>query len=75
MARVNCPQDNCLDELAEYLHEKDLRSDLNGKQNAVSYMIGFTLDFPLLARPPRRVEDGISLPTPPRSCPALSPRS
>ncbi|MGH8562941.1 MAG: pilus assembly protein [Gammaproteobacteria bacterium] len=43
------PQDNCLDELAEYLHEKDLRSDLNGKQNAVSYMIGFTLDFPLLS--------------------------
>ncbi|MGH8604168.1 MAG: hypothetical protein ACREXR_15760, partial [Gammaproteobacteria bacterium] len=42
------PLDNCLDELAEYLHEKDLRSDLNGKQNAVSYMIGFTLDFPLL---------------------------
>ena len=43
-------QDNCLDELAEYLHEKDLRSDLNGKQNAVSYMIGFTLDFPLLSQ-------------------------
>jgi type IV pilus assembly protein PilY1 len=42
------PQDNCLDELAEFLHEKDLRSDLNGKQNAVSYMIGFTLHFPQL---------------------------
>ncbi|MGH8534317.1 MAG: pilus assembly protein, partial [Gammaproteobacteria bacterium] len=42
------PVDNCLDELAEYLHDTDLRSDLNGKQNAVSYMIGFTLDFPLL---------------------------
>jgi len=44
------PQDNCLDELAEYLHDKDLRSDLNGKQNATSYMIGFTLDFPLLSQ-------------------------
>ncbi|MGQ0591126.1 MAG: pilus assembly protein [Gammaproteobacteria bacterium] len=44
------PQDNCLDELAEYLHEKDLRSDLNGKQNAVTYTIGFTLDFPLLSQ-------------------------
>ena len=42
------PQDNCLDELAEYLHEKDLRPDLNGKQNAATYTIGFTVNFPLL---------------------------
>ncbi|MGH8478121.1 MAG: pilus assembly protein [Gammaproteobacteria bacterium] len=42
------PQDNCLDELAEYLHAKDLRPDLNGKQNAVTYTIGFTVNFPLL---------------------------
>ncbi len=38
------PVDNCLDELAEYLHDKDLRADLNGKQNAVTYTIGFALD-------------------------------
>jgi type IV pilus assembly protein PilY1 len=36
--------DNCLDELAEYMHEKDLRPDLNGKQNVVTYTIGFGLD-------------------------------
>ena len=45
----NPQDDNCLDELAEYLHEKDLRSDLNGKQNAVTYTIGFTVNFPLLS--------------------------
>ncbi|MGH8525349.1 MAG: hypothetical protein ACREXY_14435, partial [Gammaproteobacteria bacterium] len=37
-------KDNCLDELAEYLHEVDLRTDLNGKQTAVTYTIGFGLD-------------------------------
>ena len=39
----------CLPELARYLYEIDLAPDLDGKQNVVTYTIGFTLDLPLLA--------------------------
>ena len=37
----------CLDELAEYMHNKDL-SDLYGAQNVTTYTIGFTIDLDLL---------------------------
>lgn len=39
----------CLPELARYLHEIDLAPHLDGKQNVVTYMIGFAADLPLLA--------------------------
>src|SRR5690606_4885316 len=39
----------CLPELARYLHEVDLDDDLPGKQNVVTYTIGFTLDLPILS--------------------------
>jgi type IV pilus assembly protein PilY1 len=38
----------CLDDLAEYLYKADLSPDLPGKQNVVTYTIGFTVDLPLL---------------------------
>ncbi len=38
----------CLDELAEYMQNKDL-SDLYGAQNVTTYTIGFTIDLDLLA--------------------------
>lgn len=37
----------CMDELAEYMHEKDL-SDLYGSQTVATYTIGFTVDLDLL---------------------------
>lgn len=37
----------CLDDMAAYLYEADL-SPLPGKQNVVTYTIGFTIDLPLL---------------------------
>ena len=33
--------DDCLDELAQYMYESDLRGDLNDKQNVITYTIGF----------------------------------
>jgi len=39
----------CLPELARYLHEVDLAPQLEGKQNVVTYTIGFALDLPLLS--------------------------
>jgi type IV pilus assembly protein PilY1 len=47
-----CPTDgraNYLDDVAKYLFDKDLRSDLPGKQNLVTYIVGFTIDDPLLS--------------------------
>lgn len=44
----------CLDDLAEYLHEIDLAPDVAGKQNAVTYTIGFAVDLPLLAQTAER---------------------
>jgi type IV pilus assembly protein PilY1 len=43
---------NCsdyLDDVALYLYENDLRSDLDGVQNAVTYTIGFNIDSGFLA--------------------------
>jgi len=37
-----------LDDVAKYLYENDMRSDLEGKQNLVTYVVGFFTDFPLL---------------------------
>jgi type IV pilus assembly protein PilY1 len=39
---------NCLDDLAEFLHDGDL-SPLDGQQNLTTYTVGFTIDLPLLA--------------------------
>ena len=41
--------DNCLDELAEFLNEVDQVTSLNGKQNVVTYTIGFFSNQTLLA--------------------------
>jgi len=39
---------NCLDDLAEFLHEGD-HSTLPGQQEVTTYTVGFTLDLPILA--------------------------
>jgi type IV pilus assembly protein PilY1 len=39
----------CLDDMAEYLFDADLDPSLPGKQNVVTYTIGFTVNLPLLA--------------------------
>ena len=39
----------CLDDMAAYLFAADLAPDLAGKQNVVTYTVGFTADPPLLA--------------------------
>ena len=40
--------DNCLDELAMYMHEYDVYDDLEDKQTVSTYTVGFADDFPLL---------------------------
>jgi type IV pilus assembly protein PilY1 len=47
-----CPADgrtNYLNDVAKYLFDHDMRSDLPGKQNLVTYIVGFTIDDPLLS--------------------------
>lgn len=39
---------NCLDELADYLYTQDLHSGLSGKQNVITYTIGFATNQQLL---------------------------
>jgi type IV pilus assembly protein PilY1 len=39
-----------LDDVARYLYDTDLRSDLTGQQNIITYTIGFTTDNDLLER-------------------------
>jgi type IV pilus assembly protein PilY1 len=39
-----------LDDVAKYLHDSDLRSDLEKSQNVTTYTIGFTVNSPLLER-------------------------
>jgi type IV pilus assembly protein PilY1 len=38
----------CLDDMAEYMFKRDLRSTVDGMQNVVTYTIGFDIDLPLL---------------------------
>jgi type IV pilus assembly protein PilY1 len=37
-----------LDDVAKYLHDRDLRDDLEDRQNLVTYTLGFTINHPLL---------------------------
>ena len=39
-----------LNDVAKYLYDNDMRSDIDGKQNLVTYVVGFFTDFPLLAQ-------------------------
>jgi type IV pilus assembly protein PilY1 len=39
-----------LDDVAKYLYENDMRSDIEDKQNLVTYVVGFFTDFSLLAQ-------------------------
>lgn len=39
---------NCLDELAQYMYTKDCRDNLDGKQNVITYTIGFHTNQALL---------------------------
>jgi type IV pilus assembly protein PilY1 len=39
-----------LDDVANYLYNTDLRPDMSGKQNIITYTIGFTIDNDLLLR-------------------------
>jgi type IV pilus assembly protein PilY1 len=49
---ANYPESNdCsdyMDDVAKYLHDNDMRSDMDGNQNIDVYTIGFTLDAPIL---------------------------
>jgi type IV pilus assembly protein PilY1 len=38
----------CLDDMAEYLHKRDLDTTLPGLQNVTTHTIGFAVDLPLL---------------------------
>ncbi|MGI9330356.1 MAG: pilus assembly protein [Gammaproteobacteria bacterium] len=38
----------CLDDMAEYLFEADLRATIDGKQNVITHTIGFTQEIPIL---------------------------
>jgi type IV pilus assembly protein PilY1 len=38
-----------LDDVAKYLHDNDMRSDIEGTQNLVTYMVGFFINDPLLS--------------------------
>lgn len=58
LGNVNCPKvpdyqgdvvDNCLAEAARYMANNDLRPDLDGKQTAKTFTVGFKADFDLLA--------------------------
>lgn len=40
---------SCLDSMAAWLFEADLRTDIDGKQNVITHTIGFNIDLPLLA--------------------------
>ena len=39
----------CLDDMAQYMFQTDLRNDLPGTQNVITYTIGFNVDLPILA--------------------------
>jgi type IV pilus assembly protein PilY1 len=39
----------CLDDMAEFMFNTDLRTDLPGIQNVITYTIGFAVDLPILA--------------------------
>ena len=39
-----------LNDVAKYLYDNDMRSDLEGKQNLITYVVGFFTDFALLAQ-------------------------
>jgi type IV pilus assembly protein PilY1 len=41
--------DKYMDDVAKYLYEKDMRSDLEGMQNLVTYVVGFFINAPLLS--------------------------
>ncbi|MEQ9022717.1 MAG: hypothetical protein RLN82_08170, partial [Pseudomonadales bacterium] len=40
--------ENCLDDLAGYMHDNDLDTTIDGHNNVNTYTVGFTVDFPLL---------------------------
>ncbi|MGB7934831.1 MAG: PilC/PilY family type IV pilus protein, partial [Gammaproteobacteria bacterium] len=46
--------DDCLDEVTQYLFERDQRPDIDGDQVASSYMIGFTTNQQLLSDAARK---------------------
>ncbi|UCF92793.1 MAG: PQQ-binding-like beta-propeller repeat protein [Desulfobacterales bacterium] len=50
-----CPnQGEFFDDVAKYLYEHDLRSDMDGFQNITTYVIGFQIDNPLLSETARK---------------------
>ena len=52
-----------LDDVAKYLYEKDMRSDIEGTQNLVTYVVGFFIDDTLLSQlPPPKGAGSISPP-------------
>jgi type IV pilus assembly protein PilY1 len=43
-----CKDGNCLDEVATYMANNDMRPDIAGEQTVRTYTVGFKADFPLL---------------------------
>ncbi len=41
-------QGHCLDDIAKYLYEGDIKSTLNGPQTVTTHTIGFAIDLPIL---------------------------
>ena len=39
-----------MDDVAKYLYEKDMRSDIEGRQNLVTYVVSFFINDPLLSK-------------------------
>ncbi len=46
---VSSGRANYLDDVAKYLYDHDMRSDLTGTQNLTTYVVGFYVDDPLLS--------------------------
>jgi type IV pilus assembly protein PilY1 len=44
----NASGGDCLDELAEFLHDGDISASLAGQQSVTTYTVGFTVDLPIL---------------------------
>lgn len=54
LTTVGACVDNCLDELAEYMHTTDIYDGLDDEQNVATYTVGFAIDHELLKETARK---------------------
>jgi len=54
LTKVGACVGNCLDELAEYMHETDIYDLMDGEQTVATYTVGFAIDHELLKDTARR---------------------